>query len=248
MSETARTTGWAAIGFAIVYVGTFVSNMVLAILGPASGVRYKTPDEMIADRLAGDVGAIGFALMGATLIVVAIGLRRLVWGDESIVGTAASSVGVIAGAGLMLTGAAIAAARGFAANDLAATGADIAMQRAVVQGGSLLVNAAFFLASLALLIWLSSVAVAARREASTFRAVGRGDLGCRDRTVCQHRIDELPDPAPGHDSVGRGARDLARPARPSTGGDRCGDQLSQQLRPHRPGFTGALRPSGMIHA
>ena len=164
MYETARTTGWAAIAFAIVYVGTFVSNMVLAILGPASGVRYKTPDQMIADRLAGDVGAIGFALMGATLIVVAIGLRRLIWGDESIVGTAASSVGVIAGAGLMLTGAAIGAARGFAANDLAATGADIAMQRAVVQGGSLLVNAAFFLASLALLIWLSSVAVAARRE------------------------------------------------------------------------------------
>ena len=83
-------------------------------------IRYKTPDEMIADRLAGDVGAIGFALMGATLIVVAIGLRRLIWGDESIVGTAASSVGVIAGAGLMLAGAAIGAARGFAANDLAA--------------------------------------------------------------------------------------------------------------------------------
>ncbi len=82
----------------------------------------------------------------------------------SIVGTAASSVGVIAGAGLMLTGAAVGAARGFAANDLAATGADIAMQRAVVQGGSLLVNAAFFLTSIALLIWLSSVAVAARRE------------------------------------------------------------------------------------
>ena len=64
----------------------------------------------------------------------------------------------------MLTGAAVGAARGFAANDLAATGADIAMQRAVVQGGSLLVNAAFFLTSIALLIWLSSVAVAARRE------------------------------------------------------------------------------------
>jgi hypothetical protein len=164
MSETARTTGWAAIAFAIVYVGTFVSNMVLAILGPASGVRYKTPDEMIADRLAGDIGAIGFALMGSTLIVVAIGLRRLIWGDESIVGAAASSVGVIAGAGLMLAGAAIGAARGFAANDLAATGADIAMQRAVVQGGSLLVNAAIFLASIALLIWLSSVALAARRK------------------------------------------------------------------------------------
>ena len=66
MSETARTTGWAAIAFAIVYVGTFVSNMVLMILGPASGVRYKTPDQMIADRLAGDVEAIGFALMGAS--------------------------------------------------------------------------------------------------------------------------------------------------------------------------------------
>ena len=181
MYATARTTGWAAIAFAIVYVGTFVSNIVLAILGPASGVRYKTPDQMIADRLSGDVGAIGFALMGATLIVVAIGLRRLIWGDESIVGTAASSVGVIAGAGLMLAGAAIGAARGFAANDLAATGADIAMQRAVVQGGYLLMNAATFLASLALLIWLSSVAVAARREralsapliaATWFAAVG----------------------------------------------------------------------------
>jgi hypothetical protein len=163
MYETARTTGWAAIAFAIVYVGTFVSNMVLMILGPASGVRYKTPDQMMADRLSGDVGAVGFALMGATLIIVAIGLRRLIWADESIVGTAASCVGVIAGAGLMLTGAAVGAARGFAANDLAATGADIAMQRAVVQGGSLLVTAAFFLASIALLLWLSSVAVAARR-------------------------------------------------------------------------------------
>jgi len=169
MSATARTTGWAAIAFALIYIGTFVSNIVLMILGPASGVRYKTPDQMIADRLSGDIGAIGFALMGATLIVVAIGLRRLIWGDESIVGTAASSVGVIAGAGLMLTGAALGAARGFAANDLAATGADIAMQRAVVQGGSLLGKAAFFLASLSLLIWLSSVAIAARRE-RTFSA------------------------------------------------------------------------------
>jgi hypothetical protein len=164
MSATARTTGWAAIAFAIVYIGTFVSNMVLAILGPTSGVRYKTPDQMIADRFSGDVGAIGFALMGATLIVVAIGLRRLIWGEESIVGSAASSVGVIAGASLMLAGAAIGATRGFAANDLAATGADIAMQRAVVQGGSLVVTAANFLASIALLIWLASVAVAARRE------------------------------------------------------------------------------------
>jgi hypothetical protein len=164
MSATARTTGWAAVAFALIYIGTFVSNIVFSMLGPASGVRYKTPDQMIADRLSGDVGAIGFALMGATLIVVAIGLRRLIWSDESIVGTAASSVGVIAGASLMLAGAAIGAARGFAANDLAATGADIAMQRAVVQGGSLLVNAATFLASLALLIWLSSVALAARRQ------------------------------------------------------------------------------------
>jgi hypothetical protein len=111
MSADARTTGWAAIAFAIVYIGTFVSNMVLAMLGPASGIRYKTPDQMIADRLSGDVGAIGFALMGATLIVVAIGLRRLIWDEDSIVGTAASSVGAIAGAGLMLTGAAIGAAR-----------------------------------------------------------------------------------------------------------------------------------------
>ena len=164
MSATARTTGWAAIAFAILYLGTFVTNMVLAILGPASSVRYKTPDQMIADRLSGDVGVIGFALIGATLIVVAVGLRRLIWGDESIVGTAASSIGVIAGAGFMLMGSAIGAARGFAPNDLAATGADLAMQRAVVQGGFLLMNAAFFLVSVALLMWLSSVAVAARRE------------------------------------------------------------------------------------
>ncbi len=173
MSETARVTGWAAIAFAIAYVGTFASNMVLMILGPGSGVRYKTPDEMLADQLSGDVGAIGFALVGASLIAVAIGLKRLIWGEESIVGAAASSVGVIAGGGLMLAGAAIAAARGFAANDLAATGADLAMQRAVVQGGSLLMHAAYFLASIALLIWLSAVAVAGRRKrALSGRLVG----------------------------------------------------------------------------
>ena len=164
MSATARATGWAAIAYAIVYVGTFVSNILLATLGPASSVRYKTPDQMIADRLFGDVGAIGFALLGATLIAVAIGLRRLIWRDESIVGSAASSIGVIAGSALMLAGAAIGAQRGFAANDLAATGADLAMQRAVVQGGFLLTNAAIFLASISMLIWLSAVAVAARRE------------------------------------------------------------------------------------
>jgi hypothetical protein len=169
MSATARTTGWAAIAYAIIYIGTFVSNILLGMLGPASGVRYRTPDQMAADLLGGDVGAMCFALLGAALIVVAIGLRRLIWGDESIAGAAASSVGVIAGAGLMLAGAAIGAQRGFAANDLAATGADLAMQRAVVQGGSLLVNAATFLASLALLIWLSSVAIVARRE-RTFSA------------------------------------------------------------------------------
>lgn len=169
MSATARTTGWAAIAYALVYIGAVVSNILLSMLGPASGVRYRTPDQMAADLLSGDIGAISFALLGAALIVVALGLRRLIWGDASIAGAAASSVGVIAGAGLMLAGAAIGAARGFAANDLAATGADIATQRAVVQGGSLLVQAATLLASLAMLIWLSSVAIVARRE-RTFSA------------------------------------------------------------------------------
>jgi hypothetical protein len=169
MSATARTTGWAAIAYALIYIGTFVSNILASILGPQSSSRYRTPDEMSADRLFGDVGAIGFALLGATLIVVAIGLRRLIWGDDSIAGAAASSIGVIAGAGLMLAGAALGAQRGYAPNDLAATGADLAMQRAVVQGGSLLGHAATFLASLAMLIWLSSVAIVARRE-RTFSA------------------------------------------------------------------------------
>lgn len=169
MSATARTTGWAAIAYALVYIGAVVSNILLSVLGPDSGVRYRTPDQMAADRLGGDVGAISFALLGAALIVVAMGLRRLIWGDASIAGAAAASVGVIAGAGLMLAGAAIGAARGFAANDLAGTGADIAAQRAIVQGGSVLVNSATLLASLAMLIWLASVAIVARRE-RTFSA------------------------------------------------------------------------------
>ena len=57
-----------------------------------------------------------------------------------------------------------AAQRGFAPNDLAGTGADTATQLAIVQGGFLLTNAATFLASLALFVWLASVAFAARRE------------------------------------------------------------------------------------
>ena len=164
MSATARTTGWAAIGYAVVYTATFVTNALMSTLGPASNIVYRTPAQMMADRLFGDVFAIGFALLGAALIVVAHGLRRLVWGEDSIGGAAASSVGVIAGAGLMLSGAAAAAQRGFAPNNLAGTGADAATQLAIVQGGFLLTNAAVFLASLAMLIWLSSVAVAARRE------------------------------------------------------------------------------------
>ena len=163
MSATARTTGWAAIAYAIIYIATFVTTILMSTLGPASGIRFRTPDQMTADRLLGDVGAIEFALLGAALIVVAMGLRRLMWDEESIIGAAASSIGVVAGAGLMLAGAAVGAQRGFAPNDLAGTGADTAMQRAVVQGGYLLVNAATFLASLALLIWLSSIAIAAQR-------------------------------------------------------------------------------------
>jgi hypothetical protein len=164
MSATARTTGWAAIAYAVVYVLTFVTNALVWTLGSASDVQYRTPLQMIADRPYGDVFAISFGLLGAALIVVATGLRRLIWSDESTGGAAASSVGVIAGAGLMLSGAAVAAQRGFAPNDLAGTGADTATQLAIVQGGFLLTNAATFLASLALLVWLSSVAVAARRE------------------------------------------------------------------------------------
>ena len=49
MSAIARTTGWAAIAYAIIYVGAFVSNILLSIIGPASGVRYRTPDQMRAD-------------------------------------------------------------------------------------------------------------------------------------------------------------------------------------------------------
>jgi hypothetical protein len=164
MSAAARTTGWAAIAYAVVYVLTFVTNALVSTLGPASDVHYRTPLQMIADRPYGDVFAIGFGLLGAALIVVATGLRRLIWSDDSIGGAAASSVGVIAGAGLMLSGAAGAAQRGFAPNDLAGTGADPATQLAIVQGGFLLTNTATFLASLALFVWLSSVAFAARRE------------------------------------------------------------------------------------
>jgi hypothetical protein len=164
MSATARTTGWAAIAYAVVYVFTFVTNALVSTLGPASDVHYRTPLQMVADRPYGVVGALGFALLGSALIVMAIGLRRIIWDDDSIGGAAASSIGVIAGAGLMLSGAAAAAQRGFAPNDLAATGADTATQLAIVQGGFLLTNAAVFLANLAMLVWLSSVAVAARRE------------------------------------------------------------------------------------
>ena len=164
MSATARTTGWAAIAYAVVYVLTFVTNALVSTLGSASDVHYRTPVQMMADRPFGVVFAICFGLLGAALIVVASGLRRLIWSDESIGGAAASSLGVIAGAGLMLSGAAVAAQRGFPPNDLAGTGADTATQLAIVQGGFLLTNAATFLASLALLVWLSSVAVVARRE------------------------------------------------------------------------------------
>ena len=66
MSATARTTGWAAIAYAVVYVLTFVTNTLVSTVGPASGVRYRTPEQMIADRLFGDIGAIGFALLGAS--------------------------------------------------------------------------------------------------------------------------------------------------------------------------------------
>ena len=119
---------------------------------------------MTADRLFGDIGALGFALLGTTLIVMAIGLRRLIWSDDSVTGAAASSVGVIAGAGLMLAGSAIAAQRGFAPNDLAPSGADAATQLAIVQGSYLLTGAATFLASISLFVWLSWVAIGARRE------------------------------------------------------------------------------------
>jgi hypothetical protein len=164
MSSTARTTGWAAIAYAVLYVLTFVTNALVSTLGPASDVAYRTPVQMMADRPYGVVFAIGFGLLGAALIVVATGLRRLIWSDDSIGGAAVSSIGVIAGAGFMLSGAAVAAQRGFAPNDLAGTGADTATQLAIVQGGFLLTNAANFLASLAIFVWLSSVAIAARRE------------------------------------------------------------------------------------
>ena len=79
MSATARTTGWAAIAYAVCYVLTFVTNALVSTLGPASDVHYRTPLQMIADRPYGDVFAIGFGLLGAALIVVATGLRRLIW-------------------------------------------------------------------------------------------------------------------------------------------------------------------------
>lgn len=163
MSTAARTTGWAAIAYVVLYLLTFVTNALMSALGPGSDIEYRSPEQMMADLPSGIVFGVSFALIGTALTVVALGLRRVVWDDESIAGTATSSVGAIAGAGLMLGGAAAAAQRGFAANDLAGTGADPATQLAVVQAGFLLTNTGFFLASLAILVWLSSVAIAARR-------------------------------------------------------------------------------------
>ena len=163
MTTTFRTTGLAAIAYAALYVLTFVSNAGIALLRSRS-VDYLSPEEMAADLPYAVLGGILLGSLGACLIGVATGLHRIVWSDESHVGVVATILGIIAGAGFVLAGASAAAQRGYAANDLAGTGADMSTQLAVVQGGFLLTNAAFFFVSLAALAWLGCVALAGRRR------------------------------------------------------------------------------------
>jgi hypothetical protein len=171
MLNALRVAGWGTLGFSIAFFVTFVINALINM--GSSGPDYPTASEMAADFGGGALFMLTWGTAGVALVVSAVGLSAAVWPADAIASRIATSFGVIAGAGWIMSGVSGFAQRTPLLNgNIAAVGADPAAERAVVEGLFIGVHTGGILFGLAALPWLAIVAVgAAKRHAMSLVAI-----------------------------------------------------------------------------
>ena len=171
MHTSLRVAGWGTLGFAIAFFVTFAVNATLNTI-----IDYpdsRTAAEMAADFGGGVVFILLWGSAGVALVVAAVGLPAVVWPSDSLASRIAAGFGIIAAGGWILSGANVFAQRTAMLNgNIAAAGAEIASERAVIEGLFIGVHVGGILFSFAALPWLAIVAVgAAKRRAMSRVAV-----------------------------------------------------------------------------
>ena len=171
MNTPLRVAGWGTLGFAIAFFVTFAVNFTLNTL--IDYPRYPTASDMAADFGGGVVFILLWGSAGIALVVAAVGLPAVVWPEGALASRIATAFGIISGAGWIFAGATGLAQRTAMLNgNIAAAGADIASEKAVIEGLFIGVHAGGMLFAFAALPWLTMVAVgAAKRRAMSRVAV-----------------------------------------------------------------------------
>jgi len=168
MNTSLRVAGWGTLGFAIAFFVTFAVNTVLytVIDHPSS----PTAADMAANFGEGVVFILLWGSAGIALVVAAVGLPAVVWPPDALTSRIATAFGIIAAGGWIFSGATGLAQRTAMLNgNIAAAGADIASERAVIEGLFIGVHVGGMLFAFAALPWLAMVAVGAAKHRAMSR-------------------------------------------------------------------------------
>ena len=172
MNTAPRVAGWGTLGFAIAFVVTFAVNGTLEsiVVYP----KLPTVADMAADFFLG--GVVFFLLWGSAgvaLVAAAVGLPAVVWPSDALASRIATAFGIIAAGGWILSAATALAQRTAMLNaNIAAAGADIASETAIVEALFIGVHVGGIVFAFAALPWLAMAAVgAAKRQAMTRKAI-----------------------------------------------------------------------------
>ena len=168
MNTSLRVAGWGTLGFAIAFFVTFAVNQALALV--IDYPRLRMAADMAADFGGGVLFITLWGSAGIALVVAAVGLPAVVWPSDALTSRIATAFGIIAAGGWILSGVNGFAQRTAMLNgNIAAAGADIASERAVIQALFIGVHVGGILFAFAALPWLAIVAVGAAKHRAMSR-------------------------------------------------------------------------------
>jgi hypothetical protein len=163
MNTSLRVAGWGTLGFAIAFFITFAVNQTLSMV--IDHPRLPTAADMAADFGGGVVFILLWGSAGIALVVAAVGLPAVVWPAGALASRIATAFGIISAAGWILAGATGLAQRTTMLNgNIASAGADMASEKAIIEGLFIGVHVGGILFAFAALPWLAVVAVGAAKH------------------------------------------------------------------------------------
>jgi len=156
-----RIAGWAALAAGLAHVFFALTSAIVGLI--VVFPEFTTPAFMEPLHWVGFQGWLTASLWGLAIMAATMCLGRLMWDTGQLLGTLMNGLGVIAGAGMMLTGAVTIAQYGGNATAIGQTGADLPAQVAALQSTWVGGNAGVYLQAFAFSVWLAVFAVSACR-------------------------------------------------------------------------------------